>query len=146
MTMRVVHGTFAPLRTVLNGPDAGGPAASGPGRCFPGLPCNAAEVEQMERIERETNESTAYLVEMTGTTFWVPSNMLPHGAKESSGKRESVIVDAHTGFMKSQTISGPALSLAKLGPVSTFTATVTRTGSRVVIASIHRRRTAHKKR
>jgi hypothetical protein len=134
ITMRVAHGSFGQLKPILNGQDTGGPTATGTGRCFPGLPCRPSEVEHMEQLEREMNEATAYLIEMTGTTFTVAGNLLPPGAQSPAGKVESVIVDAHTGFMKSQTVNGPTLDMRSLGTLTTLSATISSTGAIVAKA------------
>lgn len=134
ITMRVAHGTFGQLKPILNGQDTGGPTATGTGRCFPGLPCRPSEIEHMEQLEREMNEATAYLIEMSGTTFTVAGKLLPPGAQSPTGKVESVIVDAHTGFMKSQTVNGPTLDMSSLGTVTTLSATISSTGAIVAKA------------
>ncbi len=125
ITIRVAHGTYAHLSAVLDGSEAvSGPTKSGKASCFPGLPCTTAEVEEHEKIWRELDESSAYIVEMTGTSFSPPAGRVKRGARLSSGGFETVIVDAHTGIPEARMIGGKGVKLESLGLVTELTAVI----------------------
>lgn len=127
MTIRVAHGTYVRLSAALNGNEVGsGPTTSGKASCFPGMSCTSAAVEEHERLQRESDESSAYIVEMKGTAFSPPRGRLRKGEKAtaSSGEVETVIVNAHTGFPEERTIGGGRPDLAGLGSVTELVATV----------------------
>ncbi len=125
VTLRVAHGSFARARAVLNGQDGvAGPTSSGTASCFPGLACSPAEVEQHEKEQQEVAESSAYMVEMTGTAFSPPSSRLKKGETAQSGEVETIVVDAHTGFPEERTIGGSHPNISDLGPVTELTAVI----------------------
>lgn len=123
--IRVAKGTFGQLKTILYaGQETGGPLEKGSARCFPGLPCNVAEIERLEQMEQEMDESSAYLVEVEGSEFTVPAAMLPHGVAASGGPITSMIVDAHTGFPKSEQVGDHAVDMSEVSNVATYEAKI----------------------
>jgi hypothetical protein len=141
VTIRVAHGTFAQVSAVLNGKEAvSGPTTSGKASCFPGLSCTTAQVEEHEKVQKELDESSAYVLEIRGTAF---SPSIEHAWKgekttASNGELETVIVDAHTGMPEARTIGGERLNLESLGTVAELTAIIPTGGSaRVRVRASH---------
>jgi hypothetical protein len=127
VSIRVAHGRFAQVSTVLNGKEAvSGSTTSGESSCFPGLSCATADVEEHERVQRELDESSAYVLEMRGIAFSPSIERVRKGEKvtTSPGELESVIVDAHTGMPEARTIGGKRLNLESLGTVTELIATI----------------------
>lgn len=134
VTVRVVHGKFGPLRHVLEGAGAG-PMHTGAARCLPDAPvdepCNLAEVEHWEQIEREMNESPAYLVEMDAeNSFSLPGDLVRRGQSVGGGEIETVILNAQNGFIRSREIGDRELELGGLGQIYAYEANIAPTGAR----------------
>lgn len=134
IALRVAHGTFAQAKAILNGQRV--PASPTKTRCYPpsGSYPTVAEVERFERERREQDEGGAYIVEMTGTTFY--SERTRRGSSQSSGAIETVIVDACSGDPESLTIGGKRVKLKGIGPVTKFTAVLHRRSSSEVVTTI----------
>jgi hypothetical protein len=127
ISLRVAHGTFAQARDILDeNEDVYPPSANGAASCAPGLPCSDAAVEESQRMQREEDESTAYIVEMSGPGFSPPTSRLKKGevGSASSGEIETIIVDAHTGIAEARTIGGTPRHLESLGAVTEMSATI----------------------
>jgi|GEM_PF-6237556 hypothetical protein len=133
ISMRVAYGNFAQARAVVNSDEeVGGPTATGKASCFPGLACTAEEVEQHEREQRELDETSVYAVEMEGASssaFAPPAGVLKRGATVSTSSRETLIIDAHTGFPLEMTIGGKRVNLEDLGPVTVMLGVMPEAGS-----------------
>jgi hypothetical protein len=148
ISMRVAYSNFAQARAVVNSDEGvGGPTATGKASCFPGLACTAEEVEQHEREQHEReqhereqhelDETSVYAVEMEGASssaFAPPAGVLKRGATVSASSRETLIIDAHTGFPLEMTIGGKRVNLEDLGPVTVMLGVMPEAGSGEVAA------------
>lgn len=143
LTLRVTHSTVGQVRSLLDAEDGSSkPTSSGKASCFPGLPCTTQEVEQHEAQQRKLEANSAYLVEMTGTSFSPPSIRLRRGRSAPSGEVEAVVINADTGFPLERIITDTHIDIESLGSVTEMTATVPSELSTETIAVISRRSTS----